>query len=76
MKIKKQPWYGILLAFTIVMTLSALVTLIPSDEASKICSLGYKAHCTFTPWSTLISLALAMISCKIRAKVFVEQKDK
>jgi len=76
MKIKKQPWYGILLAFTIVMTLSALVTLIPSDEASKICFLGYKAHCTFTPWSTLISLALVMISCKIRAKIFVQRENK
>lgn len=69
-KIKKQPWYGILMGFTVIMTLSAIVTLIPSSEASKVCPLGYKAHCTFTPWSTLISLFLAMVSCKVRSKWF------
>ncbi len=69
-KIKKQPWYGILMAFTVIMTLSAVITLIPDAAASKLCPLGYKAHCSFTPWSTIISLFLAMISCKIRSKWF------
>lgn len=73
-KQKKQPWYGILLGFTILMTLSAVITLIPDGSASKLCKLGYKAHCSFTPWSTLISLFLALVSCKVRAKYFVKEE--
>ena len=74
LKQKKQPWYGILLGFTVLMTLSAVVTLIPDVAASKICKLGYKAHCTFTPWSTGISLFLALISCKVRAEYFLKEE--
>ena len=75
-KANKQPWYGIFLGLTVLMTLSAVVTLIPDEQARKACGLGYKAHCTFTPWSTLISLFLAMSSCKLRSKFFVERESK
>ena len=60
---------------TVIMTLSAVVTLIPDAAADKICKLGYKAHCSFTPWSTVISLFLAMVSCKIRSKWFLKKSN-
>jgi len=47
------------LIFTIVHTSLAIVTLIPLGSASKPCYLGYKALCSFSPFSTLILLALA-----------------
>ncbi len=73
MKIRKQPFYAIFLALTILFTLLALVTLIPSEKASKECRIGYKAHCSFTPWSTLILVGLAGTSCKVRSKFFVKK---
>ena len=38
--------------------LLALLTLIPTATASKPCLLGYRAHCSFTPISTAMLLAL------------------
>jgi hypothetical protein len=35
-------------------------TLLP-DEASKPCYFGYYAHCSFTPFSTLILFAMAAV---------------
>ncbi len=37
----------------------AIVTALPESSASKDCLLGYRAHCTFTPISTIILLGLA-----------------
>lgn len=39
----------------------APMTLIPDSSASKACMLGYRAHCSFTPFSTLILVALALL---------------
>lgn len=36
----------------------AFITMIPA-QASKPCLLGYYAHCSWTPWSTLICLVIA-----------------
>jgi hypothetical protein len=38
--------------------IAAISTLLPTG-ASKACELGYYAHCSFTPFSTLICLVLA-----------------
>jgi hypothetical protein len=46
------------LIFIGIHAVLAIVTLIPSGAASKVCLLGYRAHCTFTPISTIIFLAL------------------
>lgn len=37
---------------------AALWTVVPW-EASKPCALGYYAHCSWTPWSTIVCLAIA-----------------
>ena len=66
----RKQGYGVMLALTIVLTLAGLSTLVPQASASKACVLGYLAHCSFTPWSTLICFALAGMSCKIRKKRF------
>ncbi|MFX0020802.1 MAG: hypothetical protein ACFE9S_00630 [Candidatus Hermodarchaeota archaeon] len=39
---------------------TGIMTLIP-DDASKPCYLGYYAHCSFTPYSTLILFVMAII---------------
>ena len=71
---EKKKGYGILLIATIVFTLLAISTLIPQASASKACALGYRAHCTFTPWSTLICLALSALTCIVRAEFFVKKE--
>ncbi len=45
-----------------------IMTLIP-DEASKPCYLGYYAHCSFTPYSTLILFAMAIIGTVLLLKL-------
>ncbi|MBN1482761.1 hypothetical protein EH223_12300 [candidate division KSB1 bacterium] len=69
MKTRKKG-YGILLSLTIIITLAALWTIVPQATASKVCLIGYKAHCTFTPISTIVCLLLAAATCKIRKKKF------
>ena len=70
---KKKKGYGLLLAATTIFTLLAISTLIPQPSASKVCALGYRAHCTFTPWSTLICLALAALTCTVRSEFFTNK---
>jgi hypothetical protein len=64
----KKKGYGILLACTILFTLMAISTVVPQASASKVCMLGYKAHCTFTPVSTFVCLFLAGSICAIRKR--------
>jgi hypothetical protein len=40
--------------------ISGVITLLP-DDASKPCYLGYYAHCSFTPYSTIILFSMAII---------------
>ena len=51
-----KPYVGVILWAAL-----AILTLIPAP-ASKPSLLGYYAHCTFAPVSTLICLALAAIT--------------
>jgi hypothetical protein len=53
--------YTILVVSLVTAGISTgIMTLIP-DNASKPCYLGYYAHCSFTPYSTLILFAMAII---------------
>ncbi len=38
----------------------AVLTAIPDSSASKDCLLGYKAHCSFTPISTVLLIMVAL----------------
>ena len=71
----KKKGYMPLLVLTILLTLMTVSTLIPDTAASKVCLIGYKAHCTFTPLSTLILIAMTGVVCKIRSKKFTETTD-
>ncbi len=44
--------------FVTIYLVSALLTVIPCETISKECRLGYKALCSFTPYSTLILVSL------------------
>ena len=50
-----MKWYKIVI---IIAVLAGISTLIPAS-ASKPCYLGYYAHCTFTPISTIICWYIA-----------------
>ncbi|MGC9363600.1 MAG: hypothetical protein ACP5FZ_03420 [Fidelibacterota bacterium] len=67
----RKKGYGKLMILTILFTLAAISTILPQASASKACPLGYYAHCTFTPVSTLICILLAALSCSIRRRKFV-----
>ncbi len=67
----RKKGYGKWMLLTILSTLAAISTVLPQASASKPCFLGYYAHCTFTPISTLICIALAAISCIIRKRKYV-----
>jgi len=73
MKIRKKG-YWFLFILTLIFTMLALLTIMPSDRASKLCMIGYNAHCTFTPISTLICLIPAGLTCFIRKRFFVSYK--
>jgi len=66
---RKQPGYAILLALTVVAAVLACVTLLPV-ESHPTNAIGYRSVCTWAPWSTLILLAAAGASCKMRSRFF------
>ena len=49
-----------LVAMIIGGAISGAMTLLP-DKASKPCYLGYYAHCSFTPFSTIILFSMAIV---------------
>jgi hypothetical protein len=53
-----MKWYWMLL--TIVFVVLGISTLLPTS-ASKPSILGYYAHCTFAPVSTVICWAMAVV---------------
>ncbi len=60
---------SVILAIMIVAWISsAALTVMPDSTASKESYLGYKAHCSFTPYSTIISIIGAVITYLIARK--------
>ncbi|MDD2665749.1 MAG: hypothetical protein PHD13_04585 [Methanocellales archaeon] len=57
--------YTILIIVTSIFALLAIWTLVPQATAGRISVLGYKTHCPFAPWSTLICLACSAITFTI-----------
>ncbi len=59
--------------FIVIHLLSALLTVIPRAGASKACRLGYKCVCSFTPYGTLILLALAGLHLYLHVKAAAQE---
>ena len=72
MKRKKKPGYYTLLALAILMVLGAVLTIMPISYAYKECMLGYKAHCTLTPISTIACVIIAVITYVVMNRLFTE----
>lgn len=73
MKVRRKGYWW-LFVLTIVFTLATLSTLMPVESVNKISMLGYKAHCSFTPISTILCAILAGLTCFIRKRFFVTYK--
>jgi hypothetical protein len=52
-----------------LLVVLAIKTVIPNNDVSKVCRLGYKAACSFTPISTVILLVAAAIVFVVAKKV-------
>jgi hypothetical protein len=72
MKRRKKPGYYTLLVLAILLALGAVLTAVPISYAYRECMLGYRAHCTFTPVSTIACAILAAIICVVRVRFFTE----
>lgn len=68
----KREGYMILFILTVVSVLAAILTVIPDSSADEPCKLGYKAHCSYTPISTILCIAIAGIVCLIRKRFFTK----
>ena len=71
-KMKKKPGYYTLLALTILLVLGAVLTIVPISYAYRECMLGYKAHCTLTPISTILCVIMAVITYVVGKRLFTE----
>jgi hypothetical protein len=58
---KMQAQTIVVIAVIVILIIAAVKTVIPNAGASKPCLLGYKATCSFTPISTIILVAVAVI---------------
>jgi hypothetical protein len=72
MKRKKKPGYYTLLTLAILMVLGAVLTIVPISYAYKECMLGYKAHCTLTPVSTILCVIAAAVTYVAGKRLFTE----
>ena len=72
MKRAKKPGYYTLLSLSIVMALGAVLTIVPISYAYKACMLGYRAHCTLTPISTVLCIASAAALYWLGQHSFIE----
>lgn len=67
---RNTKMYVFFLGLTILFTLAAVITLIPSPHDPDANIMGYKSMCSWAPWSTLICILCAGISCKVRKTFF------
>ncbi len=58
--------------FAIVEFVLAVITMIPSEAASKASHLGYKALCSFTPISTVMLLAMVGLHIYLHRKALAK----
>ena len=68
-------YFAFALALVICGIVFGIMTLIP-DDASKPCYLGYYAHCSFTPFSTIILFAMTLVGLILLLKITKDLKKK
>ena len=64
----RQTLSSLLLVSTILLTIGAAVTLVPSSSLT-ISDLGYRTFCPFAPWSTITLLFLAGLGWVVRKHI-------
>lgn len=69
MNVKRIFISAIFIVMIFAWTSSAIITVIPDSTASKVCHLGYYAHCSFTPYGTVISIVGAVSTIFIARKL-------
>lgn len=69
MNVKKFIVSAIVIIMIIAWISSAIITVMPDSTASKICYLGYYAHCSFTPYGTIISIIGAVLTYTVARKL-------
>ena len=69
MNVKKFVVSVIFIIMVIAWISFAIITVIPDSTASKVCYLGYYAHCSFTPYGTVISIVGVALTIFIARKL-------
>jgi hypothetical protein len=69
MNVKKFVVSAIFIIMIFAWISSAIITVIPDSTASKACYLGYYAHCSFTPFGTIISIVGAVSTYIVARKL-------
>ena len=63
---RQPPAYYALIGLSLIFSILAVVTLVPSPAASKPNVLGYRSVCSFAPAATALCGLLAGITCTVR----------
>jgi hypothetical protein len=65
----------VLIVVIAILSIAALKTAVPAEEASKVCLLGYNTFCSFTPVSTLILVLAALGIFFTTRKIILERSN-
>lgn len=69
MNVKRLFFSTIFIVMIIAWISSTIITVIPDSTASKVCYLGYYAHCSFTPYGTIISIIGSVLTYIVARKL-------
>jgi uncharacterized protein with FMN-binding domain len=72
----RKNLYTLLLGISAVLSVLAVITLLPNPGISRQNLLGYKSVCPFSPAGTLILCWITSIVCTFRARVKDDKKNK
>lgn len=65
----RQTQSFLLRVFSILLSLGAIVTLVPHSSSATVSDLGYYTLCPFAPWSTLTLLFFAGLGWAVRQHI-------
>jgi hypothetical protein len=64
----KKKSGAFLLILAVLLFIGAIVTFLPYKNIDDECMLGYKALCAFTPFSSIVMIAIGILLLIIRNK--------